>query len=109
MRYAKPNKYNARSSVYNGRRYDSKLEASYAMQLDWMKKAGQVKKWIPQYKIDLRINDVHIANYYIDFKVIYTSGHVEYWEVKGFVTNVWKLKYAMAKAIYPDWNFVVKK
>ena len=46
------NKYNAKSSTYNGRHYDSKLEASYAMELDWMLKAKIIKEWIPQWKMD---------------------------------------------------------
>jgi hypothetical protein len=38
---AKPGKYNAIRSVYNGYPYDSKFEATYAMQLDWRLKAGE--------------------------------------------------------------------
>ncbi len=105
----KGNKYNAKTSTYNGRHYDSKLEAGYAMELDWMLKAKIIKEWIPQYKMDLRVNDYHIANYYIDFMVIYPDGKVEYHEVKGYETPVWKLKWKMAMAIYGKEKFVLIK
>ena len=108
--YKKPgNKYNAKSSTYNGRHYDSKLEAGYAMELDWLLKAKIIKEWIPQWKLDLCINDVHIANYFVDFKVIYPDGNAEFHEVKGYETALWKLKWKMAMAIYGKENFVLIK
>ena len=87
------NKFKAVKQTYNGRSYDSKKEAEYAMQLDWRKKAGEIKEIHPQFKIDLRINDVHWRNYYIDFKVELIDGSFEYIEVKGFPTEVWKQKW----------------
>ncbi len=96
--YVKRNKFNAKKKSYNGRIYDSKLEADYAMQLDWRKKAGEIKEIIPQYKIDLRAYGVHIANYFVDFKVILADGTVEYHEVKGFATDVWRMKWKLTQA-----------
>ena len=108
--YKKPgNKYNAKTSTYNGRHYDSKLEAGYAMELDWMLKAKVIKSWEAQYKLDLRINDIHIANYYVDFKVILPDGKIQYHETKGFSTSTWKLKWKMAMAIYGKDKFVLIK
>jgi len=108
--YKKPgNKYNAKTSTYNGRHYDSKLEAGYAMELDWLVKGKIVKGWDAQWKIDLRINDTHIANYYVDFRVLFPDGKVEYHEVKGYETDVWKLKWKMALAIYGKEKFVLIK
>jgi len=51
---AKPGKYKAIRSVYNGYPYDSKLEAQYAMQLDWRLKAGDIKAWARQFPIEIR-------------------------------------------------------
>ena len=96
--YPKSNKYKAEKSLYGGRNYHSKKEASYAMELDWKKKAGIIKEIIPQYKLDLRVNGVHICNYYIDFKVINTDGTIELIEVKGFETNEWLLKWKITEA-----------
>jgi len=105
----KGNKYNAKTSTYNGRHYDSKLEAGYAMELDWMLKAKVIKSWEAQHKLDLRINDIHIANYYVDFVVVLLDGNWEYHEVKGYETPVWKLKWKMAMAIYGKEKFVLIK
>ena len=94
----KRNKYNAKSQVYNNRTYHSRKEASYAMELDWRIKAGEVKEWTGQHKFDLRVNGVHICNYYIDFRAELTDGTIEYIEVKGFVTDLWRLKWKMTQA-----------
>jgi len=103
------NKFNAKTSTYNGRNYHSKKEADYAMELDWLLKAGQIKEIIPQYKISLDINGVHIANYFMDFKVITDDDRIEMHEVKGYETDIWRMKWRLAKALYPDWNFVLIK
>ncbi len=100
IKYAKgKSKYGNSSQVYNERRYDSKREAAYAMDLDLRMKAGEIKEIIPQYKIDLRINGRHIANYYVDFKIILADGSVQFLEVKGFPTDTWKLKWKILEAI----------
>lgn len=97
-RHIKRNKYNATKQTYNGRSYDSKLEAVYAQELDWRKKAGEIKEIIPQFKIDLRAYGIHIANYFVDFKVVLSDGSVEYHEVKGFETAVWRMKWRLTQA-----------
>ena len=96
------NKYKAEKQTFDGRSYHSKKEADFAVQLAWQKKAGEIKEIIPQYKLDLRVNGVHITNYFIDFKVEYTDGHVELIEVKGFVTDVWRLKWALTEALLDE-------
>ncbi len=102
-------KYKAVKQNYNGYSYDSKLEANWAAQLDLMIKAKEVKKWERQHKISIDIDGIHICNYFIDFKVWFTDGRVEYHEVKGYETEVWKLKWKLSKALYPDNNFVLIK
>lgn len=112
-RYIRKNKYNAKKQRYNGRTYDSKLEASYAMELDWRKRAGEIKEIIPQYKIDLRVNGKHICNYYMDFKLIMADDSVEFHEVKGFEADLWKMKWRITEAtlheIEPNAKLVLVK
>ena len=105
-RYAK---YRNTKQTYGGYNYDSKLEAGHAENLDWLKKAKEVKKYERQHKIDIAVNGVHIANYFIDFKVWFTDGRIEFHEVKGFETDLWRLKWKLTKAIYPDYNLVLIK
>ena len=103
------NKFNAKKTEYNGRYYDSILEANYAEQLDWRIKAGEIKEVIPQYKISIDIDSVHIANYYMDFKVILSDGTIEMHEVKGMETPLWRMKWRLSIALNPDWKFVLIK
>src|SRR3990167_2203136 len=95
-------KYNNKTQEYNGQRYDSIKEANYAEELDWRMKAGEVSRWQRQVKIDLKINNIHITNYYIDFIVYLTNGTKQYVEVKGFETEVWRLKWKIFEAIYNE-------
>lgn len=108
-KFASRNKYNARKTKYNDRYYDSALEANYAFELDVRKKVGEINEIIPQYKISLDIDGNHIANYYIDFKVILSDGTIEMHEVKGAETQLWRLKWKLAIALYPEYKFVLIK
>ena len=110
--FHKKNKYSNVRQTYNGHNYDSKMEAEVANKLDIMKKAigkDKVKGWERQYKISLDVNGIHIANYFIDFMVIFYDGRKEFWEVKGMETDLWKLKWKLTKALYPDYNLVLIK
>jgi uncharacterized protein YegP (UPF0339 family) len=91
--YRTKSKYGNVSKTFEGRTYDSKREAQHAEELAWRKKAGEIEEIIPQYKIDLRVDDKHFRNYYIDFKVILSDGTIQYHEVKGYETEVWKMKW----------------
>ena len=107
--FSRTNKYNSKKTKYGDRIYHSALEASYARDLDWMKKAGEIKKWTPQFKLSLDINGTHIANYFMDFMVELNDGRIEMHEVKGYETDVWRMKWRIAVAIFPDYNFVLIK
>jgi hypothetical protein len=48
------------------------------------------------------VNGKHIANYFCDFLVTFEDGREEWHEVKGFQTEVWRLKEKLFRAIYPD-------
>jgi hypothetical protein len=96
------NKYKAEKQTFDGRSYHSKKEADYAVQLAWLQKAGEIKEIIPQYKLDLRVNGKHITNYYIDFKVVYSDGRVELIEVKGFETDLWRIKWLLTEALLDE-------
>jgi hypothetical protein len=96
------NKYKAEKQTFDGRSYHSKKEADYAAQLEWRKKAGEITEIIPQYKLDLRVNGIHICNYFIDFKIVLSDGSVELIEVKGFETDVWRLKWKLTEAVLDE-------
>lgn len=95
-------KYNNKTKQYGGRTYDSIREANHAEELDWRIKAGEVWNWVPQYKIDLKVNGKHICNYYVDFKVVMKDGSVQFHEVKGMVLPLWQLKWALFEALIDE-------
>lgn len=86
--------------MYNGRWYQSKKEMEYAKELDFRMKAGDVKEWRPQYKVELKVNGIKICNYFLDFLVTLQDGSRQYIEVKGgFEAEVWKLKWKLTMAL----------
>jgi len=94
------NKYHSSSTQFEGITYHSKLEAAYAQELSLRERAKDIKSWERQVKLDLKVNGVHITNYYIDFIIHHKDGHREFVEVKGFETDVWKMKWKILEATF---------
>ncbi|WP_291728695.1 DUF1064 domain-containing protein [Bernardetia sp.] len=92
------NKYNAKKTMYEGVLYDSRKEAFYAAKLDLRIKAGEIQSWERQYPIELEAYGAKSCTYRIDFKVILSDGSIEYHEVKGKETALWKVKWKMTQA-----------
>lgn len=101
----KSSKYNNEWTEYNGRKYQSKREARHAAELDLLIRSNEVVRWEPQFSIELEIDGEPIGSYRIDFKVWWTDGRITYDEVKGYETDLWRLKWAAVHKMYPDWNF----
>lgn len=93
------NKFNAKSTRYNDQFFHSKGEAGYCMELDWRIKAGEIKSYERQYKVDLTVNGVHITNYYCDFRVIDKYDAVSYHEYKGVSTPDFLIKWRLFQAL----------
>lgn len=103
FRYIKKHsKYNNKTIMYKNHKYDSKFEAKNAMELDYRVIAGELTHWDRQVKISLDVNGYHIANYFIDFVAYRTDGVTEYIEVKGFETDVWKIKWKLFEALMKE-------
>ncbi len=108
-------KYHNKSSIYNEISYHSKLEADYAAQLDMRIRAKDIVRWERQVKLDLKVNGVHIANYYIDFIIHYPDGHREFCEIKGMILSTWEIKWRILEATFdsfkkhPDDSMLVVK
>lgn len=93
--YFKRNKYGAVKTEYNGSRYDSKFEASVAQDLDLRKKAGDIKEWERQYKIEAwaHTKDGRPAfkvSHKVDFRIHHNDGSFELLEAKGVETSDYK-------------------
>lgn len=96
----KQNKYGNVNKEYGNQLYHSKKEAGYAQELDLRVKAKDIKSWKRQVRISLDVRDYHICNYIIDFVITHNDGHLEYVEVKGFETPLWRLKWKLFEALY---------
>lgn len=77
--------------MYNGRKYDSKFEASVAQELDWRVKAKEIVSWEPQYKVEMWAydkegNPVFKKTHKVDFRILHKDGSYELLEAKGVET-----------------------
>ena len=98
------NKYNSRTTIYDGHAYHSAKEASYAQELDLRVKGKDLESWERQVPIHLYVNDVKICTYTIDFVETDMKGDKMYTEIKGFITPEWRLKWKLFDALYPELN-----
>lgn len=104
----KPTKYRSRKTAYNGQLYDSKKEARYAAKLDLLLKSGivtEIKRQVPfKWETIYRANGKELVSnqfrYVVDFVVTYSTGEIEYIDVKGFKTADYKRKKKIMKALF---------
>lgn len=106
---------NIRTEV-DGVKFDSKLEAEYYNQLKLLKQAGIIKeiKLQPRYLLQEGFNKngkrYQPIHYVADFEVKYEDGTLEVIDVKGFETNIFKIKEKMFEYKYPELRIrIVKK
>lgn len=102
-------KYGATATEYNGVRYHSKREATYAQELDLRVRAHDVASWEGQVKMPIVVNGKHICNYIIDFVEVDKKGNKLYVEVKGWWTPEAKLKRKLFEALYPELRYAIVK
>lgn len=97
-------KYGNKKTEYNGRVYDSKKEAEYAEELDLCRKVRAKQDKVvhveAQVPYQITVNGQKICKYILDFKVTYADGRVEYVDVKGVKTSVYRLKKKLMKACH---------
>lgn len=106
-------KYNNVKQNYNGSRYDSKKEATYAAQLDLLIKAKEIKGYERQFPLKMYVNGKHVTTWRVDFKVENKDGVIEFHEVKGFPTPEYNLKRKLFEALqqemYPGSELIIIK
>ena len=84
----KRSKYGNRRTEYGGLMYDSQKEASRAVELDMLKRAGEVICWVPHVLFPLSKG----VSYEADFVIVYADWHVEVEDVKGVRTQAYRIK-----------------
>jgi len=96
------NKYKAKQALIDGMKFDSQSEGDYYLQLKLQQQAGLIKSFETQVKEELYAYEVHIGNYYVDFKIIHNDDSIEFLEHKGMATDLWRWKYKMLEAKYKN-------
>jgi hypothetical protein len=104
-------KYNAKPTVVDGVRFASKAEARRDAELQLLQRAGKISRVTRQPRFPLVVAGVKVGTYVGDW---------QYYEIldgpknavreivedrKGALTPVFKLKWKIVKALYPDVEF----
>lgn len=100
----RPNKYRAKATTVDGIRFHSRMEARYYQGLKLRVSAGELSYFLRQVGLDLPGN----TRYFVDFVEFFPDGRVEYIDVKGFETAVFKFKKRQVESLYPIKIKVVK-
>lgn len=93
-------KFGNKVTEYKGVKYHSKKEAHYAMMLDALIKRGEVLSWQGQVSFPIVIGEAKICTYICDFVVEYSDGRQEVVDVKGFKTDIYRLKKKLVEALF---------
>ncbi len=105
------NKYKNKKTMVDGIKFDSEMESHYYIYLKQLKEIGEVVDFVlqPTYLLqegfDLKGKRIRPITYKADFKVIYKDGHEEVIDVKGKLTEEFKIKRKMLLYRYRDINF----
>lgn len=99
----KPSKYHAIMEECQGIKFQSKKEARYFRELKARVSMGEVRYFLRQVPFDLAgVTDRGTPiRYRVDFMEILKDGSIRYIDVKGFRSQVYKLKRRMVEAAYP--------
>ena len=105
------NKFKNKKTEIDGIKFDSEMESHYYLYLKELKEEGVVVDFELQPTFILQegfIKDgkkIRPITYRADFKVTYIDGHIEVIDVKGKMTEEFKLKRKMLFYKYRDINF----
>lgn len=96
MKYL-PNKFKARSQIYDDKYFASKKELSRYLELQRLKEVGEILFFIQQTPLHLPGK----IKYVCDFVVFWANGEITFEDVKGFKTDTYKLKKKLVEYHYP--------
>jgi hypothetical protein len=104
MKYHK-HKFNAKPAHVDQIRFDSTLEAAYYTHLKTLQSAQEVIFFLRQTPFHLPGG----VRYVVDFTVFYSDGTVKFIDVKGMITDTFKMKLKMVEDLYPIKITIVKR
>ncbi len=89
-------KFNAKPTELDGIKFASKKEAKYYHELKLRQAAGEVLFFLRQVPFHLPGN----VRYVCDFAEFLADGQVRFVDVKGYKTDMYKLKVKQVKAVF---------
>jgi hypothetical protein len=89
------NKYGAKRTKFDGYNYDSKFEAGVAQELELRKRAGDIRDWERQFKIECWAytsdgTPAFKVSHKVDFRIHHNDDSYELVEAKGVETSDYK-------------------
>jgi len=99
-----PHKYQAKPTVVDGIRFDSKGEARYYQELKLRQQAGEIVFFLRQVPFHLPGGTKLV----VDFQEFHKDGSVHFVDFKGMETEAFKIKKREVEAAYPVTIEVVK-
>jgi len=82
--------------------HDSIGEADYCNELEYLRRAGEIKSYKTQVTYQLEVNGHKICEHRPDFLVTELDGTQAVHEYKGLRTAVFNLKHKLFQACYPE-------
>ncbi len=104
----RPNKYGAKKTWSDNVLFDSKLEAGIYEQLKMLQQAGQLGDLELQKEFVITVNGKQICIYIADF-VFKVKDTTVIADAKGVLTDVFKLKWKLMQAVYPEYDYRIFK
>lgn len=102
------NKYGNKTCKCNqGHMHDSIGEADYCNELEFLRRAKEIKSFESQVTFILEVNGKKICEHRPDFVVTELDGTKAVHEYKGVATAVWRLKKKLFEATHPDIPYYV--
>jgi hypothetical protein len=98
--FTKRPKYGNRRTTVGSLSFMSQKEANRYCDLDLLQRAGEIKELALQPRFKLTVNGKHVTTYVGDFQYLDKRGRLIVEDVKGFKTDVYKLKAALFEAIH---------
>jgi len=90
-------KYSAIRTEHDGFKFDSKKEGRYYQELKLRVNAGEVVFFLMQVPFHLPGN----VKYVVDFQEFHADGTTHFVDVKGMITDTFKMKKKMVENLYP--------
>ncbi len=103
------NKYHSKRIVVDGKKFDSKKEAERYKVLKMLENANIISNLSRQVPFELipKQKDERAVKYIADFMYVETAtGKIIVEDVKGYRTDVYKIKRKLFKWRYPEYEFL---